>query len=172
MAEGNGRFADLPAEPSETGPLETGFYAPTEADALRMENELLAFEVRFLKARLGTPSLGLPGASSMVSASRLARLEDAERHLTMVLERLSVPLLTPVFRLHPSFKALERRYLRPGRRKAPQGSAARVAQLEEAERDLTAVVRRLSGSPFGRVLRRRREFRLLEQRYLLAPRSR
>ena len=26
------------------------FYKPTDIDALRMENELLAFEVRFLKA--------------------------------------------------------------------------------------------------------------------------
>jgi hypothetical protein len=28
------------------------FYPPTDANALRMENELLAFEVRFLKSRL------------------------------------------------------------------------------------------------------------------------
>ena len=28
------------------------FYKPTDADALRMENELLAFEVRFLKTQL------------------------------------------------------------------------------------------------------------------------
>lgn len=31
------------------------FYTPTDIDALRMENELLAFEVRFLKARLADP---------------------------------------------------------------------------------------------------------------------
>jgi len=144
------------------------FYVATDADSLRMENELLAFEARFLRARLGRPAVGLTGAST-ASASRLAQLEDAERHLTMVMERLSATPLRPVFRLHPSFKALERRYVRPGRRQAPQGSAARLAQLEEAERDLTALVRRLSGSPFARVLRRRREFRLLEQRYLPAP---
>lgn len=31
------------------------FYAPTDIDALRMENELLAFEVRFLKTQLADP---------------------------------------------------------------------------------------------------------------------
>ena len=29
-----------------------GFYMPTDADALRIENELLTFEARFLKACL------------------------------------------------------------------------------------------------------------------------
>jgi hypothetical protein len=145
--------------------VEAAFYAPTDGDALRMENELLAFEVRFLKARLELPAVGLPGTSA-ASASRMARLEDAERHLTMVMERLSATPLRRVFRLHPSYAHLERRYVYPGRKKAPSGSAARLAQLEEAERDLTNLVRRLSGSPAAPVLRRRREFRLLEQRYL------
>jgi len=162
--EGNGR----PLDPSANEAVEGRAYVATDADALRMENELLAFEVRFLKARLGLPGAGLTGTSA-ASASRIARLEDAERHLTMVLERLSSTPLRPVFRLHPSFKALERRYVRPGRKPAPQGSVTRLAQLEEAERDLTALVRRLSGSPFAPVLRRRREFRLLEQRYLSSP---
>jgi hypothetical protein len=154
-----------PAENSGASP----FSAAADANALRMENELLAFEVRFLRARLGLPGISLTGTASTASASRIARLEDAERHLKMVMERLSATPLRPVFRLHPSFKALERRYVRPGREKAPQGSATRLAQLEEAERDLTALVRRLSGSPAARILRRRREFRLLEQRYLSSP---
>ena len=37
---------------------ESDFYAPTDADVLRMENELLGFEVRFLKARLGGSAEG------------------------------------------------------------------------------------------------------------------
>ena len=37
---------------------ENDFYTPTDLDMLRMENELLAFEVRFLRARLGWPGRG------------------------------------------------------------------------------------------------------------------
>ncbi len=43
------------------------FYKPTDADALRMENELLAFEARFLKTRLAE------------SERTMARLENAKR---------------------------------------------------------------------------------------------
>ena len=51
------------------------FYTPTDLDRLRMENELLAFEVRFLKARSG----GQPEiAGSPISLSRLTHLEEAE----------------------------------------------------------------------------------------------
>lgn len=145
---------------------ERDFYRPTDLDALRMENELLAFEVRFLKVRLGASGRGLRGAA--LSTNRVTQLEDAERHLTMVLGRLSTPPFGQVFRFSGRFRALERRYLGPGRIKGPATSPERLAQLEEAERDLTALVRRLSGSPFGRVLRTRPEFRLLEQRYLRA----
>lgn len=145
---------------------ERDFYRPTDLDALRMENELLAFEVRFLKARLGGSGRGLRGTA--LSTNRITQLEDAERHLTMVLRRLSTPPFGQIFRFNGRFRALERRYLGPGRIKGPATSPERLAQLEEAERDLTALVRRLSGSPLGRVFRTRPEFRLLEQRYLQA----
>ena len=145
---------------------ERDFYRPTDFDALRMENELLAFEVRFLKARLGGSGRGLRGTA--LSTNRITQLEDAERHLTMVLRRLSIPPFAQVFRFSGRIRSLERRYLGPGRIKGPATSPERLQQLEEAERDLTALVRRLSGSPLGRVLRTRPEFRLLEQRYLQA----
>jgi hypothetical protein len=84
------------------------FYAPDDIDLLRMENELLAFEVRFLKTRLGEPAK-IPGSTTSLN---------------------------------------------------------RLGYLEEAERDLILLLRRMSTSPFGRVLRRRKAFRTLEQRYL------
>ena len=159
--------ADVPQD-HEGDPLrpsrESGFYAPADANALRMENELLAFEVRFLKARLGRS--GLPPASTTMSSSRLAQLEDAERHLRMVLGRLSAKPFGPVLRRSGRFRFLQQRYLGPGSRHAQAGSPERLAQLEEAERDLKLLVGRLSGSPLGRILRLRKEFRLLEQRYL------
>ena len=46
------------------------FYQPTDIDALRMENELLTLEIRFLKARLNGTSNGkrpiqvIPGRSA------------------------------------------------------------------------------------------------------------
>ena len=53
---------------------EDDFYVPTDLDALRMENELLAFEVRFLRSRLGWTGRS---AVSSASLSRLAHLEEA-----------------------------------------------------------------------------------------------
>ena len=84
------------------------FYTPTDIDALRMENELLAFEVRFLKAQLA-------------EAERLkGRLEEsehaterAEKDLVLLLRRLANSPLGPVFRRRQGFRTLEQRYLNP-----------------------------------------------------------
>jgi chromosome segregation ATPase len=52
------------------------FYTPTELDALRMENELLAFEVRFLRTQL---------AGSERSAAQLeTQLTETKRQLADV----------------------------------------------------------------------------------------
>jgi hypothetical protein len=84
------------------------FYTPTDIDLLRMENELLAFEVRFLKARLGQPAK-IPGSST--SLNRLAYLEEAERDLVLLLRRMSASPLGKIFRRRRSFRTLEQRYL-------------------------------------------------------------
>ncbi len=138
------------------------FYAPDDIDLLRMENELLAFEVRFLKTRLGQPAK-IPGSST--SLNRLAYLEEAERDLGLLLRRLLGSPFGPVLRRIKSFRTLEQKYLHsPRLRGSP--SPERLAYLEEAERDLILLLRRMSAKPFGRVLRRRRAFRTLVQRYL------
>lgn len=58
--------------------------------------------------------------------------------------------------------------LRRRLRKAEQTSIPpqRKARLESAERDLTALLKRLSESPLGPLLRLRRGYRGIEQRYL------
>ena len=138
------------------------FYTPDDIDLLRMENELLTFEVRFLKARLGQPAK-ITGSST--SLNRLAYLEDAERDLVLLLRRLSGSPVGPVLRRSQRFRTLEQKYIHSPRL---QGSSSpeRLAYLEEAERDLILLLRRMSSKPFGGVLRRRKAFRTLEQRYL------
>ena len=138
------------------------FYTPDDIDLLRMENELLAFEVRFLKTRLGQPAK-IPGSST--SLNRLAYLEEAERDLVLLLRRLLGSPLGPMLRRSKSFRTLEQKYLHSPRLQGPS-SPERLAYLEEAERDLILLLRRMFSMPFGKVLRRRKAFRTLEQRYL------
>jgi hypothetical protein len=69
------------------------FYKPTDIDALRMENELLTFEVRFLKTQL---------AEAEQFRSRLAKAERAKQDLVLLLRRLANSLLGWCFRLSPT----------------------------------------------------------------------
>ncbi len=138
------------------------FYVPTDLDALRMENELLAFEVSFLRSRLGWT-----GRSAVASASlsRLAHLEEAERDLVLLIGRLARSPLGPALRVSGNFRTLEGRYLHSPESQDPT-SPNRVAYLEGAEKDLVLLLRRLGSGPLGRVFRTRGNFRTLEQRYL------
>ena len=138
------------------------FYTPTDLDALRMENELLSFEVRFLRSRLGWT-----GRSAVASASlnRLAHMEEAERDLVLLIGRISSSPLGPILRASGNFRTLEGRYLHSPESQDPS-SPNRVAYLEGAEKDLVLLLRRLGRGPLGRVLRTRAAFRTLEQRYL------
>ena len=142
---------------------ENDFYTPTDLDTLRMENELLAFEVRFLKARGGSSGRS---TGSSVSLSRLTHLEEAENDLVLLLRRLGGSPLGPALRLGGGFREMERRYLSPDGQASSLAPAERVAHLEGAERDLVRLLGLLGRGPLGAVLRRRRSFRTLEQRYL------
>src|SRR5215212_9753208 len=128
-----------------------------------MENELLAFEVRFLKARLGGTAEGL---GSLASLSRVTRLEEAERDLVLLLRRLGASPLGPLLRRRKNFRTLEERYLHSTKPQGAAGSPSQLMYLEEAERDLVLLLRRLGASPLGPLLRRRKNFRTLEERYL------
>jgi hypothetical protein len=137
---------------------------PTEIDLLRMENELLAFEVRFLKTRLAESGRVPGSARSTSSMSQLAHLEEAEKDLVLLLQRIRSSPLGPVFRLSGSFRTLEERYISsPERTMAP---AERATYLEGAEKDLVLLLQRLGRGPLGMMFRRRKSFQALEQRYL------
>ena len=92
------------------------FYKPTDIDALRMENELLAFEVRFLKAQLAESErlksrLEESERSAAQIRGRLAEAERAEKDLVLLLRRLPKGPLGWFFGLRQNFRILERRYL-------------------------------------------------------------
>lgn len=85
------------------------FYTPTDMDALRMENELLSLEVRFLKAQIAqTDRLK---ARLTECEHQLERSEQVEKDLVLLLRRMARSRFGPVFRLRRSFQDLERRYL-------------------------------------------------------------
>ena len=143
---------------------ESDFYTPTDIDVLRMENELLAFEVRFLRAQQGVGSSGRPG--TLASPARLQFLEEAEQDLVLLVRRMSGSALGPVLRRDRGFRSLERRYLRSGDQTQDLPLPDRVVYLEGAHTDLVTLLRRMGRRPLGPLLRRKREFQVLEQRYL------
>ncbi len=131
------------------------FYTPTDIDALRMENELLTFEVRFLKAQLAEPER----TRAQLEEAR-AQLEEARAQLEEVRAQLEEVRAQLEARLAESERAR-------GQLEARLAKAERsIARLEGAETDLVLLLRRLANSPLGRVLRRKQTFRALEQRYL------
>jgi chromosome segregation ATPase len=120
------------------------FYTPTDVDTLRMENELLAFEVRFLKARFSEPErfrAQLKEAKAQLEEAK-AQLEEAKAQLEEAKAQLEEA--------------------------GPQLEEARstAARLEGAEADLVLLLRRLGDSSAGRLFRRKPAFRELERRYL------
>lgn len=141
---------------------QNNFYTPTDIDLLRMENELLTFEVRFLKARLNGSTDGAP----RTSLSRIQHLEEAEKDLELLIRRLATSPLGRVLRRSGNFRTLEQRYVNPTHNNGSQSPSQRLAYLEGAERDLQLLLRRLGKGPLGTLLRRRRSFRSLENRYL------
>jgi cell division septum initiation protein DivIVA len=105
------------------------FYTPTDIDALRMENELLSFEVRFLKTQLTEGEhlrsrlakaereaeqlrsrLAKAEREAEQLRSRLAKAERAEQDLVLLLRRLANSPLGWFFRLKKGFRVLEQRY--------------------------------------------------------------
>jgi DNA repair exonuclease SbcCD ATPase subunit len=123
------------------------FYTPTDMDALRMENELLVFEARFLRTQL----------TERVAAERVAeRVEAIERHAAQLKERLE----ESERRLEESERRLEE-----SERSAAQLSA-RLAEAERAEEDIVLLLNRLANSPFGWFFGTKQNFRILERRYL------
>ena len=95
------------------------FYTPTDIDALRMENELLAFEVRFLKTQLAESE-----RLKDRLASSEAHLKRVEGDLVWLLRRLTNSPFGWFFRLRHGFRMLEQQYLNT----EPNGSTHRDAR--------------------------------------------
>jgi len=107
------------------------FYTPTDTDVLRMENELLVFEVRFLKAQLSASEAErqrpaarfkrqLEETRTRLEETRtrleerenqLARAKRAEQDIVSLLGLLANSPFSWFFGLKQSFRVLERRYL-------------------------------------------------------------
>ncbi len=100
------------------------FYTPTDIDALRMENELLTFEVRFLKAQLSARETEAERSATELKSrleecersaellrERLAEAERAEQDLILLLRRMANSPLGWFFGLKQNFRILEQRYL-------------------------------------------------------------
>ncbi len=103
------------------------FYTPTDIDALRMENELLTFEVSFLKAQLGEAGrlenrLKESERSAARLESQLAESKRAEKKsrnesrrakkdLVRLLRILGSSRLRWFFGLKQELRVLEQRYL-------------------------------------------------------------
>ena len=123
------------------------FFTPTDADVLRMENELLAFEVGYLKTRL---------AEQQPVVDRVERLESEVRRVREVEASLGGEM--------SRLRMVERRYLEV----EPYARSLRdeVERLKVAEKDLQWVLRRIGSGPLRPVMRLRGGFRALEERYL------
>jgi Tfp pilus assembly protein PilN len=89
------------------------FYTPTDIDALQMENELLAFEIRFLKAQLADIQRLKKShlAETQRLENRLEASERAEKDLVLLLRRLANSPLGWLFRFKRGFRTLEQKYL-------------------------------------------------------------
>jgi Tfp pilus assembly protein PilN len=89
------------------------FYTPTDIDALQMENELLAFEIRFLKAQLADIQRLKKShlAETQRLESRLEASERVEKDLVLLLSRLANSPLGWLFRFRRGFRTLEQKYL-------------------------------------------------------------
>jgi DNA repair exonuclease SbcCD ATPase subunit len=114
------------------------FYTPTDVDALRMENELLAFEVRFLRTQLTARVQELERSEAHLreqledrerqleeserrlkefehSAAHLrAEAERAEQDIVLLLRRLASSPFGWFFATKQNFRILEQRYLGDG----------------------------------------------------------
>lgn len=142
---------------------EDEFYTPTDIDMLRMENELLSFEVRFLRSRLDFTQKGPASSASM---NRVAYLEEAERDLILLIRRMATSPVGPALRLLAGFRTLEQRYLRSSASPGSSRPENHIARMEQSERDLVLLLSRMASSPLAPLLRRKAEFRTLERRYL------
>jgi septal ring factor EnvC (AmiA/AmiB activator) len=129
-----------------------------------MENELLTFEVRFIKAQL---SARVEARVEERVAERVAEYQRSSAQLKSRLEETERRLEETERRLEETERRLEEteRRLEDSERSVAQ-LRDRLADAERAEQDLVLLLRRLANSPLGWFFGLKQNFRILEQRYL------
>jgi DNA-binding transcriptional MerR regulator len=120
--------------------IDNRFYKPTDIDILRMENELLVFEIRFLKAKL-------------------AEFEKQPENTKRQSENQKQNLKAKLAEMEKQLKNTKR-----------QAEAEKLGKsgfgVEEIEQDLKWLLRRLSVKPFVWIFRFKKGFRHLENKYI------
>jgi DNA-binding transcriptional MerR regulator len=120
--------------------IDNRFYKPTDIDILRMENELLVFEIRFLKAKL-------------------AELEKQPENTKRQSENQKQNLKAKLAEMEKQLENTKR-----------QAEAEKLGEsgfgVEEIEQDLKWLLRRLSVKPFVWIFRFKKGFRHLENKYI------
>jgi cell division septum initiation protein DivIVA len=122
------------------------FYTPTDMDALRMENELLTFETRFLRTQLAERVAERVEELERSAAQLKDRLEESERRLQET-ERSAAQLRDQLVETERSAEQFR-------------------VRAERAEQDIVLLLRRLARGPFGWFFGTKQNFRILERRYL------
>ncbi|PSO83136.1 MAG: hypothetical protein BRC41_12695 [Cyanobacteria bacterium QH_9_48_43] len=120
--------------------IDNRFYKPTDIDILRMENELLVFEIRFLKAKL-------------------AEFEKQPENTKCQSENQKQNLKAKLAEMEKQLENTKR-----------QAEAEKLGEsgfgVEEIEQDLKWLLRRLSVKPFVWIFRFKKGFRHLENKYI------
>ncbi len=120
---------------------------------LQMENQLLIFEVRHLRARLAAAERAAAGPALKKRAEQLT-----QAHKTIARVRAARDL------------EVERRQALLKRVRKTERALERARQRnEQASGDIRSLLTRLESSPLRPVLRRKRGYRVLVERYLGGP---
>ena len=129
--------------------MSSDFYQPTDADMLRLENELLAFEVTFLRARQSSEQR----VTTQTASTKLAynELEDYARGLrdkVQTLEEYGTGLKAKLREVETYASGLREE----------------VLELRRAQSDLRRVLKALRRTGVGPVLRISKRYREIERR--------
>lgn len=97
-----------------TGDLDR-WYHPNDLDRLRMENELLSFEVEYLRNVVAgedrSGQVSMPAGSVVISGEDKQELEQARNDLRWVLRRLEASPIGWILRRRQGFSDLTKRWL-------------------------------------------------------------
>lgn len=125
------------------------FYQPVDADILRLENELLSYEVTFLRARLSEQ--GRPTPASASARMAYSELEEYARGLREKLQTVEQYALG----LKEKLEAVQT---------YASGLRDEVVELRKAQSDLRRLLTGLNRTPVGPVLRVSKRYREIASR--------